>query len=126
MKNTFCRGFAGLLIAVVVGNVAHAGDVAKGEKVFRKCKTCHTVEKDGKNKVGPNLFGVVGRKAGTVEGFKYSSAMAESGLTWDEATLNKFLEKPKDLVNKSKMVFPGLRKEDDRADVIAYLKQHGG
>ncbi|MCF3630969.1 cytochrome c family protein [Thalassospiraceae bacterium LMO-SO8] len=125
MKSTLCGVFAGLLAAVVVVNVAHADDGAKGEKVFRKCKTCHTVEKDGKNKVGPNLFGVVGRKAGAVEGFKYSSAMAESGLIWDESTLDKFLEKPKDVVNKTKMVFPGLRKEDERADVIAYLKQHG-
>ena len=125
MKSTLCGVFAGLLAAVVVVNVAHADDATKGEKVFRKCKTCHTVEKDGKNKVGPNLFGVVGRKAGAVEGFKYSSAMAESGLIWDESTLDKFLEKPKDVVNKTKMVFPGLRKEDERADVIAYLKQHG-
>tara|TARA_R110000796_G_scaffold243825_1_gene366609 strand:+ start:763 stop:1143 length:381 start_codon:yes stop_codon:yes gene_type:complete len=126
MKSAFRQVFAGLLATIIVVNVAHAGDATKGEKVFRKCKTCHTVEKDGKNKVGPNLFGVVGRKAGAVEGFKYSSAMAESGLTWDEATLNKFLEKPKDVVKKTKMVFPGLRKDDERADVIAYMKQHGG
>ena len=126
MKSAFRQVFAGLLATIIVVHVAHAGDATKGEKVFRKCKTCHTVEKDGKNKVGPNLFGVVGRKAGAVEGFKYSSAMAESGLTWDEATLNKFLEKPKDVVKKTKMVFPGLRKDDERADVIAYMKQHGG
>lgn len=126
MKSALCGVFAGLLATVVVVNVAHAGDPAKGEKVFRKCKVCHTVEKDGKHRVGPNLFGVVGRKAGTVEGFKYSSAMAESGLTWNEATLDKFLKKPKDMIKKTKMVFPGLRKDDQRADVIAYLKQHGG
>lgn len=100
------------------------GDAAKGEKVFNKCKACHTVEA-GKNKVGPSLHNIVGRAPGTVEGFKYSKAMEEFGAshTWDEETLSAYLEKPKDVVPGTKMAFVGLNKEDDREDVIAYLKQ---
>lgn len=116
----------GLLGAAIFAGGAMAGDAAKGEKVFAKCKACHTVEKGGKNKIGPNLYGVVGKKAGAVEGFKYSSAMLASGLTWDEATLDKYLTKPKELVPGTKMVFPGLRKAEERAGMIAYLKKHGG
>ena len=108
-------------LALSVSAPAYAGDAAAGEKVFKKCKACHTLE-EGKNRVGPSLAGVVGRAAGTVEGYKYSKAMKESGLTWDEATLDTFLTKPKDLVKKTKMAFAGLKKEEDRANVIAYLK----
>jgi cytochrome c len=98
------------------------GDPEDGEKVFRKCKACHSVEA-GQNKIGPSLYGVFGRTAGTVEDFKYSDAMMESGIVWDEETMDSFLEKPKDVVPKTRMAFPGLRKEDDREDVIAYLKE---
>ncbi|PIW28168.1 MAG: cytochrome c family protein [Rhodospirillales bacterium CG15_BIG_FIL_POST_REV_8_21_14_020_66_15] len=125
MNRLLCNLLAGVFIVAVSTAAAQAGDAAKGEKVFNKCKACHTAEKGGKNKVGPNLHGVVGRKAGGVDGFKYSSAMTASGLTWDEATLDKYLEKPKDVVPKTKMSFPGLKKADERADVIAFLKQSG-
>ncbi len=97
-------------------------DLANGEKVFKKCKTCHSLE-EGKKKVGPHLAGLFGRTAGIVEGYKYSKAMKESGIVWDEETLDAYLTKPKDLVPKTKMAFPGLKKEQDRIDIIAYLKE---
>jgi len=98
------------------------GDAAKGEKIYKKCKACHSLEA-GKNKVGPSLAGLFGRTAGTDEGFKFSDAMKESGIVWDEATLDSFLEKPKKVVPKTRMAFPGLKKEQDRMDLIAYLKE---
>ncbi|TMV03373.1 cytochrome c family protein [Ruegeria sediminis] len=101
------------------------GDPEAGEKVFKKCKACHAVGEDAKNKVGPALNGIVGATAGQVEGFKYSDAMIEAGaggLIWDEETLSAYLAKPKDVVPGTKMSFAGLKKEEDQADVIAYLK----
>ena len=104
-------------------NSVEAANVKKGKKVFNKCRACHTLKAGGKNKVGPNLHGVMGRKAGMVKGFKYSKAMLKSGLTWDDATLDKYLTKPKKLVPKTKMRFAGLKKKSQREDVIAYLKK---
>lgn len=101
-----------------------AGDAANGEKVFRKCMACHEVGPDAKAKVGPPLNGVIGRTAGTLEGFAYSDAMVaagEGGLVWTAETIGELLEKPKDFVPGTKMTFAGLRKEEERADVIAYL-----
>lgn len=117
-------GFSTALAALAAPALAD-GDAAAGEKVFNKCKACHTLEA-GKNKVGPSLNGVIGRAAGSIDGFKYSKAMQESGLTWNEETLEKFLTKPKDLVPGTRMAFAGLNKEDDIENVIAYLKANGG
>ncbi|MDA0701734.1 MAG: cytochrome c family protein [Proteobacteria bacterium] len=101
---------------------ASAGDPAAGEKVFRKCKACHTAEKGGPNRVGPNLYGIVGRPTASAADYSYSSAMTEHGGTWTEATLDTYLADPKAEVPGTKMAFVGLKKEADRLDVIAYLK----
>ncbi len=112
------------LLALVAATGAHAQDVENGEKVFRKCKACHQVGEGAEDRVGPVLNGVIGRTAGTKEGFKYSDPMIEAGeggLVWSEETLNEYLVKPKDYIAGNKMAFAGLRKDEDRADVIAYL-----
>jgi len=111
----------GLVLALSAGP-AWAGDAEAGKKVFNKCKACHDLAA-GKNKIGPSLHGLMGRAAGTAEGFKYSDAMADSGLTWDEATLDQYLADPKGFIPGNKMVFVGVKKDDQRADVIAYLKE---
>ncbi|WP_207459811.1 cytochrome c family protein [Azospirillum sp. SYSU D00513] len=111
---------ATLALAVTFAPQAMAQDAAAGEKAFRACAACHTVEA-GKNKAGPHLAGVVGRKAAAVEGFSYSKALQESGLTWDEATLDKWLADPKGTVPGNKMVYAGQKNEQTRKDLIAYL-----
>ena len=117
--------FAALASAVLFAVPAHAeGDAAAGQKVFNQCKACHDIEK-GVNKVGPTLKGVVGRKAASVEGYKYSEAMTKKGaegVVWDEATLTEYLPNPKAFVPGTKMAFAGLKKPEDVANVIAYLK----
>ena len=121
----FAATLALAFTAAVGGGAALAGgDAAAGEKVFKKCKVCHTFD-PGKKKIGPHLKGVVGRKAGAVEGYKYSKAMAAADITWDEANLDKYLTKPKAFLKGTKMSFAGLKKEAQRADLIAYLKAQG-
>jgi len=107
----------------VSSNVALAeGDAEKGKKVFNKCKACHFADKD-KNKVGPHLVGIFGRPAGSLEGFKYSDSLKESGIVWDEASMDEYITDPKAMVPNGKMAFVGLKKEEDRANVIAYLME---
>ena len=109
--------------AAVVTTPAFAeGDVKAGKKVFRKCKACHFADKE-KNKVGPHLVGLFGREAGALEGFKYSDAMKESGIVWTAETLAPYLKKPKEAVPGTKMAFAGLKKDEDIANVIAYLEE---
>ena len=113
-----------LLLSLAAVPALAEGDVANGEKVFKKCMACHTADA-ATNKVGPYLKGVVGRKAATVEGYKYSAdlvALGEAGTVWDDANLDKYLENPKTMAPKGKMAFPGLKKPDERADLIAWLK----
>lgn len=111
-------------LLMVASGLAVAADPAKGEKVFKKCKTCHALEV-GKNKIGPTLASIMGRTAGTVDDFKYSDAMMSSGIVWDETTVGAYLADPKGYIPGNKMIFAGLKKEQDRADVIEYLKQNG-
>jgi cytochrome c len=114
---------AGAALLLAAGQ-ASAQDAAAGEKLFAKCKACHAVGEGAKNRVGPQLNGVVGRKAGTVDGFKYSAAMAEAGeggLTWDEAALKSFLANPRDFLKGTKMAFAGFKKDEDLANIVAYL-----
>lgn len=104
---------------------AMAADPAAGEKAFAVCKACHQVGETAKNVIGPKLNGVVGSPAGKAEGFKYSDAMANSGLTWDEATLAEYLKNPRAKVPGTKMAFAGIKDDTKLADVIAYLSQFG-
>ena len=126
MKGRILTATLALAFAAALGGGAAVaqGDAEAGKKVFKKCKVCHSFD-PGKKKIGPHLKGVVGRKAGSVEGYKYSPAFREIDLIWDEANLDKFLTKPKEFVKKTKMAFRGLRKETQRADLIAYLKAQG-
>ncbi|MEC4594660.1 MULTISPECIES: c-type cytochrome [Nitrospirillum] len=112
------------VLAIAVAGTAAAqtaGDPVKGEKVFQRCKACHSAEKDGADKLGPNLWGVVGRKSASEDGFNYSPAMKAANKTWDAATLDVYLTKPAALVPGTRMAFPGIPSAQDRADVIAYL-----
>lgn len=101
------------------------GNVENGEAVFRKCKACHDVGPNAKNKVGPHLNEIVGRKAASLEGYSYSAAfkaLGQTGHVWTEEKLSEYLQKPNAVVQKTKMVFPGLPDETDRKDLISYLK----
>ena len=99
------------------------GDIAPGEKVFKKCAACHSIVKDGKNAIGPALYNVVGRKVGGIEDYKYSKALAAYDKNWTFEELNGFLIKPAKWIKGTKMAYAGLRKEKDRASVIKYLNE---
>ena len=100
------------------------GDIATGEKVFKKCAACHSIVKGGKNNIGPALYNVVGRDMGAVSDYKYSKALAAYGKAWTFEELNGYLVKPAKWIKGTKMAFAGLRKEKDRASVILYLNQN--
>ena len=99
------------------------GDPDMGKRQFAPCTACHTTEDGGPDKVGPNLHGVIGRKAGTKAGFAYSDALKNSGITWDEAKLDEWIKKPAALVPMTKMAFMGIGNDQVRSNIIAYLKQ---
>ncbi len=126
VNRTVLPRVSGLLLATcLLGAISTSGasaqDADAGEKVFKKCAACHAVGPDAKKKTGPALNGIMGAPAGQVEGFKYSTAMLESGLTWDEETLGNYLRDPKSVVPGTRMTFAGLKKGEDVANVIAYL-----
>ena len=100
------------------------GDIQHGEKVFKKCAACHLVNKGGANKIGPALYGILGRKVASKEDYKYSKAMAAYDKNWTFEEMNGYLKKPQSYIKGTKMAFAGLRKEKDRASVILYLNQN--
>ena len=109
--------------AVCLVNAASAQDPAEGEKVFATCKACHQIGEGAKNAIGPELNGVVGRKAGSVAGYSYSDANKNSGITWDKSNLTEYLKDPKVKVPGTKMLFAGIKDEKKVQDLIAFLKQ---
>ena len=126
MKSIMMAFAASVLIAVGQAHAqetASTGDPEAGATVFKKCMACHKVGPDAKSGVGPTLNGIVGQPAGAYPDYSYSAAMKNSGLIWDESTLTTYLHAPRKLVPGTKMAFPGIKKEQEIADVIAYLKQ---
>lgn len=105
--------------------VTFAQDLAAGENSFKKCAPCHAVGEGAKNKVGPLLNGLEGRKSGTIEGYNYSEANKTSGLTWDEATFLDYIKDPRAKIPGTKMVFAGIKNENEAKNLWAYLKQFG-
>lgn len=124
MKLTSAAAIAlGFAAVLCMGAPAYsAGDPVAGQKVFNKCKTCHEVDQL-KNKVGPELVGIFGRKAASAPDFKYSDAMKNSGITWNEQTLAQYVKDPKGFIPGNKMAFPGLKSDQEVDDLLAYLKQ---
>ena len=115
-------------LAVIVGAMAQfpvfAQDAALGEKVFNKCRACHQIGEGARNLVGPPLNGIVGRKAGSIEGYAYSDANKNSGITWDEVTLTEYLKNPRAKIPGTKMIFVGIPNEADILNLVAFLKQY--
>ena len=110
---------------LILGAAAGAQDIAAGEKSFNKCRACHQVGETAKNVVGPVLNGLFGRKSGTIEGYKYSEANKNSGITWDEAVFAEYIRDPKAKIPGTKMSFAGIKNEQEVKDLTAFLKQFG-
>ncbi|WP_420139846.1 c-type cytochrome [Sphingomonas sp.] len=126
-KPTIGRRFliAGVtLMSAAAASAAPKGDATHGQQLFARCAACHVIGATPGTRMGPNLNGVFGRKAGTLPGYTYSAAMKKFGLTWDAPTLARFLQAPMKVVPGTKMAFPGLSNAQDQADVVAYLKQY--
>jgi len=125
--NDFIKSFlilAGLITFILIFSIAYAADPVKGKKVFKKCVACHSLQ-EGKNKMGPPLNNLLGRKAGSLDGYKYSKAMKNSDVVWDEESLDKFITKPRKFIPKTKMSFRGIKKKSLRDDLISFLKNNG-
>jgi cytochrome c len=125
MTRHFCKILWMLILLLTRADLGMAEDASAGEKVFGKCKVCHQVGERAKNSVGPQLNGIVGRKAGTAAGYAYSAANKNCGLTWDAPTLKRYLQNPAATVPGTKKVFSGLRDAQELDDLILYLQQFG-
>lgn len=133
IKTSLLAAFAALSLTVAAPMVSAddaadttfsaQGDAQKGKRVFNRCKSCHILTKEGGKRLGPSLAGLFGRSSGTMEGYKYSKALAEADFVWTEAQLNNWLSNPKTFLPGNKMNFIGLRKEKDRNDLMAFLRQ---
>lgn len=122
MKKQVLFGLAAGIALMAGVSTASAQSAADGEKVFRACKACHSLE-EGKKGVGPSLHGLIGRQSGSVEGFAYSPAMKNANVTWNDENLAKYLADPKGFIAGNKMAFAGIKKEDDLKNLIAYLNE---
>jgi len=109
-------------VLVTLSPALAAGDAENGKRVFNKCKACHVANEE-KNRIGPHLVGLFGRTAGSVEKYRYSKSMKDSGIVWNAETLDAYLANPRQYVKGTRMAFPGLKKASDRDDVIAYLRE---
>ena len=109
-------------VLVTLSPALAAGDAEKGKRVFNKCKACHVADAE-KNRIGPHLVGLFGRTAGSVEKYRYSKSMKDSGIVWNAETLDAYLANPRQYVKGTRMAFPGLKKASDRDAVIAYLRE---
>jgi len=120
------KGLAICAVAIVAcSGAAWAGDVAAGQTSYKKCAPCHDVGETAKNKVGPLLNGLDGRKSGTIPGYNYSDANKNSGITWSEATFKEYIKDPKAKMPGTKMVFPGIKNEKEAEDLWSFLQQYG-
>lgn len=108
---------------VPLANLLAEADAGKGERIAKKCAACHTFEKGGANKIGPNLYGVLGREVAAVDGFAYSGALKDKGGNWDYETINQFIADPKGYISGTKMAFPGVKQAGQRADLLLYLRE---
>ncbi|HEV7880450.1 cytochrome c family protein [Bradyrhizobium sp.] len=113
-----------VIASAAASSAAQAQDVAAGKTSFNKCLACHAVGEGAKNKVGPVLNGLPGRKSGTVEGYSYTEANKNSGITWDEASFKDYIKDPKAKIPGTKMVFAGIKNEQEAGDLWAFLAQH--
>ena len=114
-----------IIALACLAGAAVAGDIAAGEKSFKKCTPCHSIGENAKNMIGPNQNGLKGRKAGSVPGYSYSDANKKSGIVWDEATFKEYIKDPKARIPGTKMVFPGIKNEKDAEDLWSFLEQFG-
>lgn len=116
---------AAVAVLATMGQTALAQDLAAGETSFKKCLPCHAVGEDAKNKVGPVLNGLEGRKSGTIAGYNYSEANKNSGITWDETVFAEYIKDPRAKIKGTKMIFPGIKNETEIGNLWAYLKSFG-
>jgi cytochrome c len=114
--------FAAAVVLIATSTAVVAGDATKGKKIAKKCTACHTLNKGGKNRLGPNLYGIINKPAASVKGYRYSKAMKSAKIVWNEAAFTEFVTKPKKFIKRTKMSFAGIKNAEQRRDLIAYFR----